>query len=333
MYSPRAYVIDEVIDRVRAEVESCSSLDGFQLCFSLGGGCSGFASLITSKLKEEYPDSMMTSHVVLPTVKPNINTYNAVLSLHQLIENDDLTLCYDNDNAIKLWRRLNRRVSGNPIDHDLNDLISNTMSDVTASFRFHDGSVNTNLRLLCQNMKPFYRTSFLITSASLPMSTRPLKSTNQLIAEVFADENWLSGEVPPDSREKHLASCVQMRGDSVVAKEAEECHRFHRWRRTQEFVDWIPDNAKLNVIRRARMEGSQSLEEMNRTATLIANSTSITHSLGRLQLQFNEMFRRKAFLHHLTNVGMDELDFKYAESCLNDFINGYSTLFTDQVDC
>lgn len=40
------------------------------------------------------------------------------------------------------------------------------------------------------------------------------------------------------------------------------------------------------------------------------------------------MFRRKAFLHHYTEEGMDEMEFTEAESNMNDLVSEYEAIIT-----
>ena len=60
---------------------------GFQVCHSLGGGTgSGMRTLLISKIREEYPDSMMLTFSVFPSPKVSdtiVEPYNATLSVHQ----------------------------------------------------------------------------------------------------------------------------------------------------------------------------------------------------------------------------------------------------------
>ena len=44
----------------------------------------------------------------------------------------------------------------------------------------------------------------------------------------------------------------------------------------------------------------------------------------RVSDQFSAMFKRKAFLHWYTNEGMDEMEFREAESDLNDLVQEYT---------
>ena len=100
-YTEGADLIDSAIDIIRKEAESCDCLQGFQLTQSLGGGTgSGMGSLLMSKIKEEYPDRMMTVFSIMPSLKVSnvvVEPYNTVLACNQLIENADYVTCYDNE--------------------------------------------------------------------------------------------------------------------------------------------------------------------------------------------------------------------------------------------
>jgi len=75
-YTEGAELVDSVLDVVRKESENCDCLQGFQLAHSLGGGTgSGMGTLLMSKIREEYPDRIMTTFSVVPSPKvpkPNV---------------------------------------------------------------------------------------------------------------------------------------------------------------------------------------------------------------------------------------------------------------------
>lgn len=51
-------------------IESVNILQGFQMTHSLGGGTgSGLGTLLVAKLREEYPDRIMTTFSVVPSPK------------------------------------------------------------------------------------------------------------------------------------------------------------------------------------------------------------------------------------------------------------------------
>jgi tubulin beta len=69
-YTEGAELIEEAMDVVRREAESCEVLQGFQLTHSLGGGTgSGMGTLLLSKIREEYPDRMLCTYSVFPSPK------------------------------------------------------------------------------------------------------------------------------------------------------------------------------------------------------------------------------------------------------------------------
>lgn len=57
-------------------------------------------TLLISKIREEFPDRIMATFSVVPSPKVSdtvVEPYNATLSVHQLVENTDMTFCIDNE--------------------------------------------------------------------------------------------------------------------------------------------------------------------------------------------------------------------------------------------
>ncbi|XP_022016307.1 tubulin beta-2 chain [Helianthus annuus] len=104
-YTEGAELINSVLDVVRKKAENCDSLQGFQVCHSLGGGTgSSMGTLLISKIREEYHDRMMLTFSVFPSPKVSdtvVEPYNAILSVHQLVENADECMVLDNDAPLK----------------------------------------------------------------------------------------------------------------------------------------------------------------------------------------------------------------------------------------
>jgi tubulin beta len=135
-------------------------LSGFQITHSLGGGTgAGMGTLLISKIREEYPDRMMCTYSVVPSPKVSdtvIEPYNATLSVHQLVENSDETICIDNEALYDICVRTLKLSS--PSFDELNKLVSVVMSGITTCLRF-PGQLNSDLRKLAVNMGPFARVS------------------------------------------------------------------------------------------------------------------------------------------------------------------------------
>ncbi len=144
-YTEGAELIDSVLDVCRKEAESCDCLQGFQISHSLGGGTgSGMGTLLISKLREEYPDRVMVTFSVIPSPKVSdtvVEPYNTTLSVHQLVENSDETMCVDNEALYDICFRTLKLTT--PTFGDLNHLVSIVMSGVTCCLRFPVSSTPT----------------------------------------------------------------------------------------------------------------------------------------------------------------------------------------------
>ena len=129
-YTEGAELVDSVMDVVRKEAENCDMLQGFQITHSLGGGTgAGMGTLLISKIREEYPDRMMSTFSVMPSPKVSdtvVEPYNATLSVHQLVENADETFCIDNEALYDICFRTLKLQT--PNYDDLNHLVSLVMS-------------------------------------------------------------------------------------------------------------------------------------------------------------------------------------------------------------
>uniref|UniRef100_F1LD09 Tubulin beta-1 chain n=1 Tax=Ascaris suum TaxID=6253 RepID=F1LD09_ASCSU len=101
-------------------------------------------TLMISKIREEYPDRIMSSFSVVPSPKVSdvvLEPYNATLSVHQLVENTDETFCIDNEALYDICFRTLKLT--NPSYGDLNQICSLTESKSTttkhmAVSTFHD---------------------------------------------------------------------------------------------------------------------------------------------------------------------------------------------------
>ncbi|KAF7593587.1 Tubulin beta chain (Beta tubulin) [Aspergillus hancockii] len=319
-YTEGAELVDDVIDVVRREAESCDSLQGFQIAHSLGGGTgAGMGTLLISKIREEFPDRMMATFSVLPSPKVSssvIEPYNATLSIHQLVEHADETFCIDNEALYDICHRSLKLSS--PSHGDLNQLVSNVMSGITVSLRF-PGQLNSDLRKLAVNMIPFPRLHFfMVGSAPLTSPSRGdhlfhAATVPELTRQMFDPKNMMTACDIHNGR--FLTCCALFRGN-VSLKEVEDQMRKVQNKNTAHFVEWIPNNFQTTLC-------SVPPQGLKMSATFVGNSTSIQELFQRVGTQFSAMLRRKAFLHSYTNEGMDEMEFTEAESNMNDLISEY----------
>ncbi|KAI8641179.1 tubulin beta-3 chain [Parasitella parasitica] len=317
-YTEGAELVETIMDVVRKEAENTDCLQGFQLAHSLGGGTgSGLGSLLLSKIREEYPDRILSTYSVLPSPKVSdtvVEPYNAVLSVHQLVENCDATFCIDNEALYDICFRTLKLT--NPGYGDLNQLVSAVMSGVSTSLRF-PGQLNSDLRKLCVNMVPFPRLHFFMVgiaplTAFASQQYRNL-SVPELTAQMFDARNMMAASDPRHGR--YLTAATIFRG-RLSTKEVENQMLAVQQKNSNFFVEWIPNSVKTSLcdIPPVGLEMS---------GTFIGNSTAIQDLFKRVNEQFTAMFRRKAFLHWYTGEGMDEMEFTEAESNMNDLVSEY----------
>ena len=163
-YTEGAELVDQVLDVLRREAESCECLQGFQMTHSLGGGTgSGMGTLLLSKIKEEFPDRMIMTYSVFPSANVSdtvTEPYNTTLSVNQLLENVDEVVVLDNEALYNICTQsLNLKT---PSFSDMNELVSKAMSGITACLRY-PGQLNSDLRKLAVNLIPFPRLHFFMT--------------------------------------------------------------------------------------------------------------------------------------------------------------------------
>ncbi|XP_074144810.1 tubulin beta-1 chain isoform X2 [Sminthopsis crassicaudata] len=307
-YTEGAELIEQVMDVVRNESEICDCLQGFQIVHSLGGGTgSGMGTLLMNKIREEYPDRIMNTFSIMPSPKVSdtvVEPYNAILSLHHLIENPDACFCIDNEALYDICFRTLKLAT--PTYGDLNHLVSLTMSGITTSLRF-PGQLNADLRKLAVNMIPFPRLHFFMPGFA-PLTARGSQqyralTVAELTHQMFDARNMMAACNPRNGRYVTVA-CI-FRG-KISTKEVDEQMLKMQTRNSSYFVKWIPNNVKVAVC-------DIPPRGLNMAAIFIGNNTAIQELFTRVTEQFSAMFKRKAFLHWYTGEGMDLNEFLEAE--------------------
>ncbi|XP_017768361.1 PREDICTED: tubulin beta chain-like [Nicrophorus vespilloides] len=326
-YTEGAELCDVLLDTVRIEAEGCDCLQGFQVVHSIGGGTgAGMGALILAKIREEYPDRIISTFSVLPSPKVSdtvVEPYNATMTIHHLVENTDETYIIDNE---ALYDICNRTLKlGAPSYADLNHLICSVMSGVTTCMRF-PGQLNADLRKIMVNMVPFPRLHFFMPGFA-PLTSRgsqPYRALTvpELVQQLF-DAKTLMCACDP-RRGKYLTVASIFRG-RMSTKEVDEQMCNVQDKNSAYFVEWIPNNIKTAVC-------DIPPRGLKMCATFIGNSTCIQELFKRTAMQFSAMFRRKAFIHWYTSEGMDEFEFSEAEANLNDLISEYQQYQEATVD-
>jgi len=317
-YTEGAELVDEIMECIRKEAEGCDTLQGFQVTHSMGGGTgSGMGTLLVSKVKEEFPDRIISTYSVIPSPKVSdtvVEAYNATLSIHQLVENADQCYALDNEALYDICLRTLKLP--NPTYTDLNHLIANAITGTTCSLRF-PGQLNCDLRKLAVNLVPFPRLHFFLVGFA-PLTAVDTKayrvlSVPELTLQAFDAKNMMCAA---DPRHGRYLTCAMMFRGKVSSEEVVDQMAEMENKHSSYFVEWIPNNIKASICNIPPVG-------LEMSSVFIGNSTAIQEAFKRVVDQFTLMFRRKAFLHWYTGEGMDEMEFTEAESNLNDLISEY----------
>ncbi|KAK6837740.1 hypothetical protein RU639_001554 [Aspergillus parasiticus] len=307
-----AELIDEAMDMVRREAEECECLQGFQIIHSVSWGTGGgMGALLISRLRDEFPDRVITTFSVFPSRVPDVvvEPYNVTLSMNRLIEDCDATFCIDNQAFVDACTGALGQCD--PSHEDLNRLIAQAMSGVTACFRF-PGQLNSDLRKLTTTMAPLPRLHFFTLGVS-PLCRYTSESFNvpRIIQQLFSSDNMTA------SGDEHIArglSCLAIFRGKVSKREIEAQLDNLRNKHSPEYIEWVPNDIRWTAYLPHNYDMS---------GTLLSNSTSIQKLFRHVSKEFSALYRRKAYMNPYSWNGVDEMDFVEAESNMNDLIEEY----------
>lgn len=319
-YNEGIELIDEALHAIRKEVEKYDSLQGFIMFHSIAGGTgSGMGSLIIEKLREEYPDKIITTFSIFGSEKVSdtaVEPYNMILSINKLIENTDLVFCIDNEALYDICFRTLKLTT--PTFGDLNHLISALLSGVTASLRFPcANSIFSDLRKMVTNLVVFPGLHFMMCGMA-PLTSRGSQqyralTVPELTQQVFDAKNIMVAADPRHGR--YLSNVIIFRG-RMSTKEIDEQTLNVQNKNSSYFVNFIPNNCK-SLICDIPPKG------LKMSATSIGNSTAIQELFKRISEQFTALFQSRKFLHWYTGEGMNEEEFTEAYSNLQELISEY----------
>jgi len=317
-YTYGGEIIDDVLDKIRREAESCDCLQGFQLCHSLGGGTgSGFGSRVLSSLREEYPDRMISTYSVVPSAKSSdvvLEPYNTTLSLHHLMENADECFLFDNE-ALRGICEETLRIE-DPSNDDYNKLIVDVMSGITCSLRF-PGQLNWDLRKLAYNLIPFPRLHFFAVGHA-PLTSKSSKqyerATVPTVSHQMLERKNMMCAIDP-RKGCYLTAAALYRG-KLSTKEVDDEVKKMQVKNPDLFVQWIPNNVISSMC-----DVPHKGRELS--ATFIGNTTAMQYLFSRLASQFGRMYRRGAYLQWYIDEGMDLGEINNAFEHVKDVIAEY----------
>ncbi|BAO42108.2 tubulin alpha-1 chain [Kluyveromyces marxianus DMKU3-1042] len=278
-YTVGRELLDEILDRVRKISDQCDGLQGFLFTHSLGGGTgSGLGSLLLEHLSLDYGKKSKLEFAVYPA--PQVSTsvvepYNTVLTTHTTLEHADYIQ--------------------RPSFSNLNNLIAQVVSSVTASLRF-DGSLNVDLNEFQTNLVPYPRIHFPLVSYAPIHSKSKAHHESNSVSEI-------------------TNACFEP-GNQMV-KDVQNAVAQIKTKKTVQLVDWCPTGFKIGICYQAPTATPNSqLSAVNRAVCMLSNTTAIADAWKRIDKKFDLMYAKRAFVHWYVGEGMEEGEFTEAREDL-----------------
>uniref|UniRef100_A0A8C0DUL2 Tubulin alpha 8 n=1 Tax=Balaenoptera musculus TaxID=9771 RepID=A0A8C0DUL2_BALMU len=315
--------------------DACSGLQGFLIFHSFGGGTgSGFTSLLMERLSLDYGKKSKLEFAIYPA--PQVSTavvepYNSILTTHTTLEHSDCAFMVDNEAIYDICRR-NLDIE-RPTYTNLNRLISQIVSSITASLRF-DGALNVDLTEFQTNLVPYPRIHFPLVTYAPIISAEKAYHEQLSVAEITSscfEPN--SQMVKCDPRHgKYMACCMLYRGD-VVPKDVNVAIAAIKTKRTIQFVDWCPTGFKVGInYQPPTVVPGGDLAKVQRAVCMLSNTTAIAEAWARLDHKFDLMYAKRAFVHWYVGEGMEEGEFSEAREDLAALEKDYEEVGTDSFE-
>jgi tubulin alpha len=299
-----------------------------------------------SVLLDQHPLKQTHFHAQAYTLPRVVHHHNqtvcAIYDSEMITQPQQRRVCYnlplrpqpesqDNEAIYDICRR-NLSIE-RPTYTNLNRLIAQTVSSVTASLRF-GGDLHADLAEFQTNLVPFPRVHFPTATYAPFLSAARGYHEQPSVAEITDMCFKQNGDrAKCDARHsKYMACCITYRGD-VVPKDVSRSIGAIKTRRTIQFVDWCPTGFKcaINYQPPTVLPGGD-LAEVQRTVCMLSNTTAIAEAWARLDHKFDLMYAKRAFVHWYVGEGMEEGEFSEAREDLAALEKDYEDIELDGTD-
>mmetsp|Transcript_8227 Transcript_8227/g.16202 ORF Transcript_8227/g.16202 Transcript_8227/m.16202 type:complete len:336 (+) Transcript_8227:3576-4583(+) len=213
---------ESLTDSLNKQVENCDSFEGFLLYHSTGGGTgSGTSALILNSLADTMPGSTVLDFPVFPCPQLSnsvLDPYNSTLLLNSVLEKATAAVWLDNEALFEMCRRYFNIES--PEFSDMNELIAQSVSDLTSSMRL-GGTSLTSLADLINNLAPSPRLNLLLTSLApiLNAEKAHVEFSSEDLAYLAFEKGFSLANVSPT--DGSFLSCIVNYRGAVTSTEVE----------------------------------------------------------------------------------------------------------------
>lgn len=324
VYGPQ--YCQDLMDRVRATVEDCDSVQGFFLLHSIGGGTgSGFGTFLLEQLADHYPEVYRFATSVFPSENDDVVTspYNSMFSFNKLTEFADCVLPVENQALQDICARIDDRKKKSPVKSrstidgpsknakpydKMNGIAANMLLNLTSSVRFA-GQLNVDLNEITTNLVPFPRMHYLVASMAPLAATKDVgrmaggrtpAAIDKIFTEALAPSSQLLGVNPKHST--YLASAFMFRGPVTISDVERNVRRL---KAQVKMAHWNTEAFKVGIC-------SVPPVGLPYSCLALSNNCCFGQKLGRMRDRFVKLYRAKAYVNHYEEYGMLPEEFQEA---------------------
>ena len=333
---------DDILDKVRREVERCDLFGGFLVMQSLAGGTgSGLGARLAQLLKDDFQSSFLINHCVWPYESGEVivQNYNTLLTLSHLHDCSDGIIVTENQSLLQTCQR--RLDIPRPTFDDLNQVAAKALASVLLpaerqsvdpyDFGSSGGEEQTLLKDLVDHLCSHPAFKMLTLKCAPQVQPKALAFTEfkwstilkwlrqMLIVSSSLDET-LDWGVKIDSGSsinrvhcKSMANFVVLRGrgsfEADVSTFADKAL----------YPSWASDPLRV-------MCSKESFLKHEMFATVVSNSQASIVPMRKVLDKAYGMFDEKAYVHHYDRCGLSYNDMENAFANIEDIIGKYSGL-------
>ncbi|CAE7657743.1 unnamed protein product [Symbiodinium necroappetens] len=353
-------VKEDVIDRVRLQVDLCSNLQGFFVFHAFGGGT---GSGVGCEILHDLHDAFDKKVIFQPTIYPSrrfsssmVEPYNCIFATYYMKDVVDVTMMMDNEAVYRMVET--KQQVKNPDFHHVNHLIAQTISACTTSLRF-EAQLSAKMVEIVTNLVPARNFRYPVLSLAPVRSKFQERhetfSPQEIAVELFETSSVLC-DVTHLKTNRYLSAVILLRGveSNRPEKSESDASGYPSTARTEpleankcitavqtmkdgthrspvKFAPWVSAGFKVGLVGvpPVRDPHDEVMAEISRLGAMLANSTVVRQVFVRQYTKFLQLFYHRAYVWQFIDANGEIDAFYEAREGVKDIICNYEELLRE----